>query len=185
MFNFASLKAVKSVRFDGTSAYDVIVTETNLFDVGEYYENTEALIQILAEESVTRTPLKWTLKFVGTAPRYYKDATTGKTVQCDSERIAACKALSKALGREYTSDIETLYKALKGSCIRVIAREEYVTNENGEPRRNENGEPMTYFRVKYLAPSKEDKPSMPERIAEAEAKRARKGKREYAGNTVD
>lgn len=183
MFDFAKLQEVRKVSFDGVTPHDVIVMAVNVWDVGEYYDNTTPTMQILAEEAITRTPVKWTLKFAGIAPRYYTDKETGKRVQMDSERVAACKALSKALGWEYTSDIKKLYLALTGSCIRVVVSEDVSTDDNGDPRRNDQGEIIKYQKVrKYLAPSKEKEPSMPERIAEAEAKRARKGKRAYPGN---
>lgn len=191
MFNFNSLKKLETVKFDGKTPYNVIVRDVHVYDVGEYNENTEAIIRILAEEETTRTPIKWNVKFVGIAPRYFTDPETGVKTQYDSERVSACKALSRGLGIEYTNDIEELYQHLDGACLRVLAKEEIVRNEDGEPLTDESGLVRVWYKVKILAPASAElkgEENMAKRInsdniAKAEAKRARKGQRGYAGNT--
>lgn len=192
---FKKAPALNIVKFDGKTPYNVVVRDAHVYDTGEYVVGDNAnefpFIRILAEEATTRTPLHWNIKFWGIAPRYYTDPKTGAKTQGDSERLSACKALSRGLGVDFTNDIEKLYQLLDGACLRVIAEEVVVRDEEGEPVRNDDGTVRVWHKVKILrpedgAPSRE--PSLAQRInsdnvAKAEAKRANKGKRGYPGNT--
>ena len=187
MFDLNTLTTRKqnlpAVVFNGEDAHDIIVTATNCFGSGEYFDNTEPIMQIIGEEVTTHKLVKWTERFFSENPQYFTDKDTGVVTPYPSPRETACKHFSKALGREYVYDIKTLYAGLKGSVIRVVLKEYPNLDEEGNQKYDSNGDPSVHYRCKkYLAPAYEKKPSMPERIAETEAKRAKKGKRPYAGN---
>ena len=181
--NFGITKKAQVVVFDGEHPVNAIITRLEAFPQGTA-DNPNPFIRAFAEEERTRTPFKFKLKPYGTTPRYYKDKKTGETRQAECEQIACCRALSRALGYATPCfDIELLLNQFIGSTVTALVKETPVLDDDGEIRRKDDGTAMVWHDVRLLAPAKEKEPTMPEKIAEAEAKRARKGKRGYAGNT--
>lgn len=95
--------------------------------------------------------------------------------------------ISRAAGKQF-DDIDDALEWIAKAPRKVLIKENPVLDDDGEVRRDDKGVPMKWYAMRYYIPgSKAEKKeaSAPERAAEAEAKRAAKGKRGYAGNTGD
>lgn len=93
--------------------------------------------------------------------------------------------LSRAAGKNF-DDIEDALTWIGKNPRKVLIKSVPVLDEDGEVRRDDKGVPMSWKDMRFVplpeTPKKTEAPR-PEMAAEAEAKRAQKDKRGYAGNT--
>ena len=93
--------------------------------------------------------------------------------------------LSRAAGKNF-DDIDDALAWIGKNPRKVLIKSTPVLDEDGEVRRDDKGIPMSWKDMRFVplpeTPKKTEAPR-PEMAAEAEAKRAQKGKRGYAGNT--
>lgn len=94
--------------------------------------------------------------------------------------------LSRAAGKNF-DDINEALEWITKAPRKVQILESPVYDDDGEVRRDDKGVPMKWYAMKFYIPGTSEKKEAPapEMAAEAEAKRSRKGKRGYAGNTGD
>jgi len=94
-------------------------------------------------------------------------------------RIEICRAAGQNM------DIDRALEWVTKAPRKVYILEKPVLDDDGEVRRDDKGVPMKWYEMRFCSSdrlAKKEAPA-PEMAAEAEAKRARKGKRGYAGNT--
>lgn len=104
-------------------------------------------------------------------------------------RLEICRA--SGLNLDIDGALEWLENEKRNHSIKATIEKLPCLDEDGELRRDENGIPMYWYRMRLVNPDRVNKnppegaidAPQPERAAEAEAKRAQKGKRGYAGNT--
>ena len=111
----------------------------------------------------------------------------GQQVKIDCGQKKLRKEICAAACTEMDIFAALEWLAKDGRKVKARIQQKPVNDEDGEQRRDENGNLMWWYQMRLVPPEtglKEEAPAV-EMAAEAEAKRARKGKRGYAGNTGD
>lgn len=105
-------------------------------------------------------------------------------------RLEVCRACG--LDLDIDGAVDWLEDIKDKHAVRAYIEKNPCLDEDGELRKDQNGTPLYWYKMRLASPEQtvKAKPETgtwaepePERAAEAEAKRAKRGKRGYAGNT--